>query len=187
LAAGTGTGEFGFAARYGAALYDLAFEEGKLDLVVEQMAAVGRLIAETPDLQRLIGNPLTDAAKAAPVLNKALEAEGFGPLVRNFGNVAVANRRLKDLPVLVAGFATYTAGKRGEQVATVTSAQALTDTQRNQLRARLTESGFGNVRLAESVDPSLLGGLVLKIGTRLYDTSLKSRLSRLNYSLKGAA
>ena len=72
-------------------------------------------------------------------------------------------------------------------VAGVSSAHPLTDVQREQLRARLIESGYGNVNLQETVDPSLLGGLVVRIGARLYDTSLKSRLQRLQYAMKGAA
>jgi len=96
-------------------------------------------------------------------------------------------KQLRDLPRLIAGFAAYVAAKRGEIVADVTSAHALSDLQRNQLRARLTEAGYGNVKIMEHTDASLLGGMVLKIGAKLYDTSLKSRLDRLNYSLKGAA
>jgi F-type H+-transporting ATPase subunit delta len=183
----TGTGETRLSTRYAAALYALAFEQNALNQVIEQMEALGRLIAESPALAQLLSNPLTDAAKAAPVLNEALTAQGFLPLVRNFVNVSVANRRLRDLPSLISGFAAYVAAKRGEVVADVTSAHELTDVQRNQLRARLAESGFGNVRLVEHTDTSLLGGLVLKVGSKLYDTSLKSRLNRLNYSLKGAA
>ena len=67
------------------------------------------------------------------------------------------------------------------------SAHPLTDVQREQLRARLIEAGYGNVNIQEAVDPSLLGGLVVRIGARLYDTSLKSRLQRLQYAMKGAA
>jgi F-type H+-transporting ATPase subunit delta len=180
-------GEFGFAARYAAALYALAFEAKKLDQVVDEMAALGRLIAETADLRRFIGTPLTDAATAAPVIKSILAAQKFSELVQNFVAVVIANRRLRDLPVLVAGFAAYVARKRGEIVADVASAHALTDVQRTQLRARLTESGYSNARLMETVDPALLGGMVLKIGPRIYDTSLRSRLQRLNHSLKGAA
>jgi len=157
LAEITGTGETGLTARYASALYALAFEQNALNEVVEQMEALGRLIASSAPLKHLLANPLTDTAKARPALNEALMAEGFGPLVRNFVNVAVANRRLRDLPVLIAGF------------------------------ARLAEAGYGNVRLVEHTDPSLLGGLVLKVGAKIFDTSLKSRLNRLNYSLKGAA
>ena len=183
----TGTGETGLTARYAAALYALAFEQNALNEVVEQMDALGRLIAESAPLKQLLANPLTDTAKARPALNEALTAQGFGPLVRNFVNVAVMNRRLHDLPALITGFAAYVAAKRGEVVADVASAHELTDLQRTQLRARLAEAGYGNVRLVEHTDPSLLGGLVLKVGTKIFDTSLKSRLNRLNYSLKGAA
>jgi F-type H+-transporting ATPase subunit delta len=116
-----------------------------------------------------------------------LAAQGFSELVLNFVNVVIVNRRLHDLATLVAGFAAYVLAKRGEIVARVATPHGLSDVQRTQLRARLTEAGYGNVRLIESTDPGLLGGMVLKIGTRLYDTSLKSRLERLNYSLKGAA
>ena len=183
----TGTVETGLSARYSAALYALAFDQNNLNEVIDQMASLGRLMGESADLRRLIENPLTDSARAAPVLTKALAEQGFLPIVQNFVNVAIVNRRLRDLPRLIAGFAAYVAAKRGEIVAEVTSAHALSDVQRNQLRARLTEAGYGNVKLLEHTDASLLGGMVLKIGAKLYDTSLKSRLDRLNYSLKGAA
>ena len=179
-------GEAGFAVRYAAALYALAFEQGVLDKTVDEMASLGRLIVESDVFTRLVRTPFTDSTTRG-ILNGALAAQGFSPLVLNFVNVAVANRRLRDLPALVSGFAAYVAAKRGEIVATVTTAHGLTDLQRTQLRARLTESGFGSVRLVELVDASLLGGMTLKIGAKLYDTSLKSRISRLNYSLKGAA
>ncbi|HQT64990.1 MAG TPA: ATP synthase F1 subunit delta [Acidocella sp.] len=180
------SGETGVSARYAAALYALAFEQGVLDKIVDEMASLGRLIAQSPDLSRLIRTPFTDS-QTRGVLNKALASQGFSPLVLNFVNVAVTNRRLHDLPSLVAGFAAYVAAKRGEVVANVTSVVALTDVQRTQLLARLTEAGYGSVKLFEHTDPEILGGLILKIGAKLYDTSLKSRLNRLNHSLKGAA
>jgi F-type H+-transporting ATPase subunit delta len=183
----TGTGETGLSARYSAALYALAFDQNILNEVIDQMASLGQLIRENADLRRLLGNPLTDAARVAPVLTKALSEQGFLPIIRNFVNVVITNRRLRDLPGLIDGFAAYVAAKRGEIVADVTSAHALTDLQRTQLRARLTEAGFSGVKLIEHTDAGLLGGIVLKIGAKLYDTSLKSRLNRLNYSLKGAA
>lgn len=179
-------GQAGFAARYASALYALAFEQGVLDKTVDEMASLGKLISQSDGLARLIRTPFTES-RTAGVLNEALKGQGFSALVLNFVNVAVSNRRLRDLPALVAGFAAYVAAKRGEIVAAVTTAHALTDLQRTQLRARLTEAGYGSVRLVEAVDPDLLGGMTLKIGAKLFDTSLKSRLSRLNYSLKGAA
>ncbi len=184
----TGAGkQTGLSARYAAALYALADEQGVLAEVVGQMAALGRLIDESAALRHLIGDRLLDARQAAGPLDAVLQGQGFSPLIRHFTGVVVANRRLADLPGLVAGFAAYVAGKRGLVAAEVITAHPLSDVQRSQLRARLTESGYGNVALAERIDPSLLGGLMLKIGARLYDTSLKSRLQRLQYNLKGAA
>jgi F-type H+-transporting ATPase subunit delta len=183
----TGTAVNGLAARYAAALYALAAERGTLNETVDQMEALGRLIKESSALAALIANPLTDTAKAGPALDQGLAAQGVAELVRHFVGVVAANRRLRDLPMLIEGFGAYAASRRGEVMASVTSAHALTDVQRNQLRARLAESGYGTVRLVEKVDGALLGGLRLQIGDKLYDTSLKSRLNRLNYSLKGAA
>ena len=187
LAEITGIGETGLTARYAAALYALAFEQNALNEAVDQMKALGQLIEKSAALQQLLANPLTDIAKVRPVLDEALSAQGFGKLVRNFVGVVVANRRMRDLPGLVAGFAIYAAAKRGETPVIVTTAHRLNDNQRRQILARMTEAGYGNVMLTEKLDPSLLGGMVLRVGTKLYDTSLKSRLNRLNYSLKGAA
>ncbi|MBU6419335.1 MAG: ATP synthase F1 subunit delta [Proteobacteria bacterium] len=177
----------GLAARYAAALYALAAERGALDETTAQMDALGRTLKQSPALSALIANPLTDTTKVGPALDEALAAQGVGVLVRHFVGVVAANRRLRDLAMLIEGFAAYVAAKRGEVVASVTSAHVLSDTQRHQLRARLAESGYGTVRLVENVDAALLGGLKLQIGDKLYDTTLKSRLNRLNYSLKGAA
>jgi F-type H+-transporting ATPase subunit delta len=176
-----------FAERYAAALYDLAFEQGVLDQVVDEMAGLGRLLKESEGLARLVRDPLADARTARPALDAALAAGGFSQIVRNFVAVAVMNRRLGGLPALVDGFAAYTAGKRGEIIADLATAHALTDVQRAKLHARLAEAGYGKVRLRETLDPALLGGMTLKIGAKLFDTSLKSRLERLTYSLKGAA
>lgn len=178
--------EAAYTARYAKALYDAAFARNRLDGVIDEMASLGRLIEASPPLRRLLADRLTNAASAAPVLNEALRAQGFSALVRNFVGVAIANRRLSGLPALIAGFAAYVAGRRGEITAAVTTAHPLSDLQRNQLRARLTEAGYGRVHLAETLDAGVLGGLSLKIGAQLYDATLRARLDRLTYSLKGA-
>jgi F-type H+-transporting ATPase subunit delta len=107
--------------------------------------------------------------------------------VRDFVGVVSANRRLRALREIVTAFAALVADRRGIITAHVTSAQPLNDLQRQQLRARLIEAGYGNVNILEQIQPDLLGGLVVRIGARLYDTSLKSRLQRLQYAMKGAA
>ncbi len=185
--AGTTSSRGGLTGRYATALYDLADERQALDEVVDQMNGLGRLIDESPDLRRLVGSPLIDIKTAGQAMQAVLTGQGFGKTVRDFVGVVVANRRLATLRAIVAEFAALVAEKRGVVVAKVTTAHEMTETQEQQLRARLIESGFGNVDIVRSVDPSLLGGLVLRVGARLYDSSLKSRLQRLQYAMKGAA
>ncbi len=177
----------GLSARYARALYDLADERKQLDQTVTEMTALGTLITESAPLQRLIASRAIDAHEGARAMEAVMADQGFSDLVRHFIGTAIMNRRLRDLPGLISGFAAYVAEKRGIITAEVASAHPLTDTQRAQLAARLAEAGYGRVTIRESVDPSLLGGLVVKIGSKLYDTSLKSRLQRLRFVMKGAA
>lgn len=177
----------GLVDRYAAALYAHADDENALDATVTEMESLGRLIDTSADFRRLLDSPLIDVNQATRAAMAVLESQGFGKIVRDFVGVITANRRLRALRGIVAAFAALVAEKRGVITAHVASARALTDTQRAALRARLIEAGYGNVNLVEQVDATLLGGLVVKIGARLYDTSLKSRLQRLQYAMKGAA
>jgi F-type H+-transporting ATPase subunit delta len=177
----------GLTDRYAAALYSLASDNSELDHVVEQMDGLGRLIDESPILRRLLDSPLIDVNTAQKALHDVLVGQGFTKTITDFAGVVTANRRLKALRAIVAAFAALVAAKRGVILAEVASAHPLTDVQEQLLRARLIEAGYGQVNIQKIVDPSLLGGLVVKIGARLYDTSLKSRLQRLQYAMKGAA
>ncbi|OYV53525.1 MAG: ATP synthase F1 subunit delta [Rhodospirillales bacterium 20-60-12] len=176
-------GSSGFAVRYAKALYELAAEQSALDQTVEQMRDIGRMLDESEDFRRFVASRLTGGTDAARALDAVLVNQGCSKLIRDFAGVVVANRRLHDLPELVTQFAAYVAARRGIVVAEVTSAHPLSGLQRTQLLARLTEAGYGQVDIHEQVDASLLGGLTLKIGARLYDTSLKSSLQRLQYAL----
>jgi F-type H+-transporting ATPase subunit delta len=151
------------------------------------METLGRLIDASADFRRLLESPLIDVQQARQAALAVLSQEGFGKTVQDFVGVVASNRRLNALRAIVAAFASLVAEKRGVVTAHVTSAHPLSPVQREQLRARLIEAGYGNVNIVEQVDPSLLGGLVVRVGARLYDTSLKSRLQRLQYAMKGAA
>lgn len=177
----------GLTDRYATALYSLAGDQSSLDLVVDQMDGLGRLIDESPILRRLLGSPLIDVNTAQKAIHEVLEGQGFSKVVMDFVGVVTANRRLGALRAIVAAFAVLVAQKRGIVAAEVTSAHPLSDVQEQQLRARLIESGYGEVNIVKRVDESILGGLIVKIGARLYDTSIKSRLQRLQYAMKGAA
>ena len=128
-----------------------------------------------------------DVNTAQKAARAVLQGQGFGKIVQDLVGVVAANRRLGALRAIVVAFAALVAEKRGVVVAEVETAHPITEVQEQQLRARLIEAGYGNVNIVKRVDPSLLGGLVVKIGARLYDTSLKSRLQRLQYVMKGAA
>ncbi len=117
-------------------------------------------------------------ARSRAAAHAVLEQQGFSKMILDFVGVVASNRRLPVLRAIVAAFAALVAQKRGVVVATVASAHKLTDVQREQLRARLIEAGYGSVNIQETVDPTLLGGIVVRVGARLYDTSLKSRLQR---------
>ncbi|HUB16677.1 MAG TPA: F0F1 ATP synthase subunit delta [Acetobacteraceae bacterium] len=173
--------------RYAAALYAYAEDARALDQVVGEMETLGRMIDASADFRRLLASPLIDVNQAVKAALAVLEAEGFGKPVRDFVGVIATNRRLRYLREIVRAFANLVADRRGIVTAHVASAHPLSEVQRQQLRARLIEAGYGNVNIVEAVQPDLLGGLVVRVGARLYDTSLKSRLQRLQYAMKGAA
>jgi len=177
----------GLADRYAAALYAHAHDLNALDAIVGEIDALGRLIEQSADFLRLLQSPLIDVNQAQKAALTVMEAQGFSKPVRDFVGVVAANRRLSALSAIVRAFAALVAERRGIVMAHVVSAQPLNDVQRQQLRARLIEAGYGNVNIHEAVEPELLGGLTVRIGARLYDTSLKSRLQRLQYAMKGAA
>ena len=187
VASGSTTSGGALVDRYAIALYAQAEDVHQLDQTVSEMDALGRLIDESPDFRRLLDSPLIDVTQARAAASAVLSQEGFGKLVQDFVGVVANNRRLAALRQIVRAFAALVAQKRGVVVAEVATAHPLTTVQREQLRARLIEAGYGSVNIQDTVDPSLLGGLVVRIGARLYDTSLKSRLQRLQYAMKGAA
>lgn len=177
----------GLTDRYAAALYAHAEDVNALDTVVSQMANLGRLIDGSADFRRLLESPLIDVKTATSAALAVLVNEGFCKEIQDFVGVVATNRRLRSLRDIVGAFSTLVADRRGIVTAHVASAQPLNDVQRQQLRARLIEAGYGNVNIDEKVETDLLGGIVVRVGARLYDTSLKSRLQRLQYAMKGAA
>ena len=182
----------GFAARYAKALLDLADDKratdpGAVDRIGAELEALFALCRDNSDMRGFIADPRFNAALQRDRMFKVLDSAGITGEVRNLVGVLIANRRLAALPAVAQAFGGLIAARRGQQTAEVTTAHSLTDTQRTQIVARLTEAGYSNVRLSETVDKSILGGLIVRIGSRLYDNSIKSKLQRLQYAMKGAA
>jgi F-type H+-transporting ATPase subunit delta len=182
----------GVAKRYALALLGLADDRrqadpGTLDRIAGDLEKLAALWREDAAFRGFVGDPRLGAAAQRQGGFAVLERVGIGDEVRNLIGVMIANRRLALLPQVALSFGVLLAERRGQQTASVITAHPLTDTQRAQLAARLTEAGHSGVKLAEQVDASILGGLIVRIGSRLYDNSIKSKLQRLQYAMKGAA
>lgn len=182
----------GLAARYALALLALADERratepGIADRIAADLERLFALWRDDPTFRAFVSDPRLDAAAQRKGAFAVLERAGIGTEVKNLVGVLINNRRLAALPQVAQAFGALLAERRGQQTAEVTSAHPLSDAQRAQIAARLTEAGFPGVKLVEHVDPSILGGLIVRIGSRLYDNSIKSKLQRLQYAMKGAA
>ncbi|MBC4014856.1 ATP synthase F1 subunit delta [Siccirubricoccus deserti] len=182
----------GLAARYALALLALADDRRKadptaLDRIAADLERLAAVWSEDSTFRHFVADPRLDAAAQKRGAFALLDRVGIGAEVRNLVGVLIANRRLSKLPEVAAAFGALLAARRGQQVADVVSAHPLSDTQRAQIAARLTEAGYSGVKLAERVDPTILGGLIVRIGSRLYDNSIKSKLQRLQFAMKGAA
>lgn len=162
-------------------------EPGAADRIAADLEGLFRLWRNDATFRSFVEDPRLDAGAQRRGAFAIIEKAGIGTEVRNLVGVLIQNRRLGQLPAVAAAFGAQLATRRGQQTAQVTTAHPLSDTQRAQIVARLTEAGFSGVQLQETVDPTLLGGLVVRIGSRLYDNSIKSKLQRLQYAMKGAA
>jgi F-type H+-transporting ATPase subunit delta len=182
----------GVAERYARAMLGLVDDRrqtdpGAVDRIAADLETLFALWRDDAPFRAFVADPRLDSASQKKGAFAVLDRAGVGPEVRNLVGVLIGNRRLAQLPQVAAAFGAQLAARRGQQVANVTTAHALSDTQRAQVSARLTEAGFSGVKLSEQVDPSILGGLIVRIGSRLYDNSIKSKLQRLQYLMKGAA
>lgn len=180
-------------ARYAGGLLALADElrqkgdEGVYDRLAEALAALERLYGESAEFQALVDDPRIGREAQMKGVMAVADSAGLDQTVRNFLGVIVANRRLSLLPRILAAFRAQLAARRGEETAEVISAVPLTEAQARAVEASLIRAGHARVRIASRVDPAILGGLVVKIGSRLYDSSIRSRLQRLSQAMKGAA
>lgn len=175
----------GVAGRYAAALFDLAQEQNKISEVEQDLVKFQQLYDMSPDLQRLVRSPVVAAEDQVRALSSVLDKVGVSGLAKNFIGLVARNRRLFAAPDMVRAFLSLAAKARGEVTAEVTSAHPLTEPQAEALKAQLKQSVGKDVTLAAKVDPALIGGLIVKLGSRMIDSSLKTKLSNLTLSLKG--
>ncbi|HEX5078774.1 MAG TPA: F0F1 ATP synthase subunit delta [Geminicoccaceae bacterium] len=177
----------GVAGRYALALFELARDGGQLDPVAGDLAAFKAMLDDSADLRRLIRSPVItreDQGKALAALSKRA---GFAELTSKFLGVLAEHRRLYVLPEVIEAYRTMLAEHKGEVGAELVSAVPLQEQQVATLREQLSAAVGKQVSLSARVDPGLLGGLVVRVGSRMLDASLRTKLRQLELAMKGAA
>jgi F-type H+-transporting ATPase subunit delta len=178
----------GVAGRYASALFDLADNGKSLDQVAQDLGSFRALLAESTDLRRLILSPVIGRELKSKTLLAVLDAVGIKGLTRSFIGTVAVNGRARELPAMAAEYLAELARRRGETTATVTSAVALTPAQLEQVTEALRKMlGGAKVSVDAHVDADILGGLLVKVGSRLFDSSIRSKLQRLQLAMKGVA
>ena len=176
----------GVAGRYAAALFDLASDAGAADKVEKDLASLTAAIGASADLRAFLKSPVYDRADQLSAVTALAERAGFHPLTANFLKLIAKNRRLFALADMIRAFRALAADARGEISAEAMTAAPMNDDQVKALRLEIERMAGKAVNLETRVDPDLLGGLVVKIGSKMVDASLKTKLNRLKTVMKKA-
>ena len=171
--------------RYASALFELARDSKTLPQVEQSLAGVRQALDESADFKTLTTSPLISREASAKAVAAIATELKLDPQTGNFLGVLAQNRRLGQLPAILRAFRTLAAQYRGETTAEVVSAHPLDETQVDALKQQLRTRLGRDVSVDLSVDPSLLGGLVVKIGSQMIDSSIKTRLNSLAHAMKG--
>jgi F-type H+-transporting ATPase subunit delta len=169
---------------YASALFDLAQSEGSLDAVEQGLDSVSQLINESADFSRFLRSPVIGSEAKAAAADAILAKANVNKTVANLVRVVARNGRLFALPEVIAAFKQLAADARGEATAEVTSASPLSSNQLSSLAETLKTKLGKTVKLIEHVDPSLIGGLVVKVGSQMIDSSLKTKLTAMKIAMK---
>jgi len=181
----SGSAEGGLAGRYANALFELAQDHKVVDAVSADLASLRRALETSPDLARLVRSPVFSAADHAKALNAILDKMGAQALTTKFILLLAQKRRLFILIQVITAFESLLAKSRGETEAEVTAARALNDSEIAELKSVLKSKLGKEPRLHSKIDPTLLGGLIVKVGSRMIDSSLRTKLDGLRAAMKG--
>ena len=176
----------GMAGRYATALFELAREANSIDAVKAGLDRFDALIAESPDLLRLVRSPVFSADEQLAALSAVLQRAGIGGLAEKFLKLVTTNRRLFSIRDMIKGFGELVADHKGQATAEVTVAEPLKDGHVAALKSALKAVSGKDVDLDVKVDAALLGGLVVKLGSRMVDTSLRTKLNAIRHAMKEA-
>lgn len=177
----------GVSGRYASALFDLATEAKAVDKVGADLATFRAAMEASDDLRRLIRSPVYSADDQIAAIDAIADAAGIAGTALNFIRLAARNRRLSALPDMIRAYTSLVAASKGEVEAEVVSAEPLSDKHVKELKAALKAALGRDTQLALKVDPAILGGLVVKVGSRMMDNSLRTKLQNLKIAMKGTA
>ena len=181
----TGGIQASLSGRYAVALFDLARDSNTLDTVAGSLANIKAAIAESADFKGLTNNPVLSRDAAGKTIAAVASSMGTDPLTKNFLGVLAQNRRLSQLPAIIRAYEMLLSNHKGEVRAEVTSAHPLDAGQITALQQNLRTRVGRDVALDAKVDPAILGGLVVKIGSQMIDSSIRTRLNSLALAMKG--
>jgi F-type H+-transporting ATPase subunit delta len=181
---GEGTIVSGMAGRYATALFELARDERVIDAVKAGLDGFERLLDESPDLTRLVRSPAFSADQQAKALSAVLARAGIDGLAAKFLQVLARNRRLFAVRTVLKDFRTLVARHKGEVTADVTLAEKPDDRQLLAIKDALRAVTGKDVQIDVKVDPSIIGGLIVKLGSRMVDTSLRTKLKSIKHAMK---
>ncbi len=176
----------GVANRYALALFELAQESSAIDAVKADLDRFDALVAESPDLARLVRSPVFSADEQLRALSAVLDRAGIGGLAARFLKLVTTNRRLFAARDMIRAYREFVARHKGEATAEVTVAEQLKDDHVAALRAALKAVSGKDVDLHIKVDPAIIGGLVVKLGSRMVDSSLRTKLNSIRHAMKEA-
>ena len=174
----------GVAGRYATALFELGLEEKALEQIETDLGRFGEALDASDDLQRLVKSPMFSTEEQGRALGAILDELKIEGLTKNFLLLVSKNRRLFATPDMIRAYRAMLAEHRGEMSATVTAASKLTNTQVTALKQALKAALGKDVMLDQLVDPSLIGGLMIKVGSRMIDTSIRTKLNSLKHAMK---
>jgi len=175
----------GLAGRYAQAVFELARDDNAIDRVAEDFATLKKLMAEVKELDVLVRSPLLSREQQAKALGPVLDKIGAAHLTVKFLLLLAQKRRLSTLPGIIAAYNRRVAKLKGEIEAEVTSARPLSDRETGELKTILKQKLGREPRLDAKVDPSLLGGLVVKVGSRMIDSSIRTKLAGIRAAMRG--
>jgi len=175
----------GLSGRYAAAIFELADAGKALDAVADDLAVFGRMIASSDDLRRLVRSPVVSRDEQEKAVLAIADKANMNKLTQNFLGVIAQNRRLFALPDIIGAYHAILAAHRGEATVEVVSAKELSEAQAAALNDALKQAVGSKVTVDAKVDPGLLGGLIVKVGSRMVDSSLRTKLQQLHLAMKG--